>query len=321
MAASNRIPADWISEKSLREAYGVSHVQILKWRRYGLLPTPVKVRRLGRGRGTETFHPPEIGALLQRINELRLQSRSMETWLWTLWLDPVGSRIDIVAWCQKRLAKIFAGITDIDQNTLEIAATRKPGRSDPRRAIYARLTVSLWYALMKWAAAIAAGRVPIPRIYDDGSDALRALGIAGALSVAVPDGMSLQELLPEPDCKFSIEDLSPIAVLDSLRNGEIERVRENWRQLARIAELLQRAEAICLSGNRQAVKAAFGAVVPPLIALPLVMWRDFNGRAVFLPGLIGLRRLPGYGERIDAFLPALEQVFTNVLQQAGGERP
>jgi hypothetical protein len=315
MAASNRIPADWISEKSLREKYGVSHVQLVKWRRYGLLPTKLKVRRLGRGRGTKTFHPPEIEPTVQRINELRVQSRSMETWLWTLFLD--GFAIDIVAWCRNRPAVI----AEADQKKLEIAATRKPGRSDPRRAIYRRLNVSLWYALMKWVVAIAAGRAPIPSIYDEGSAVLEALGTAGNLSVAVPDGKSLRELLPEPDCKFSIEDWSPSAVLDSLRNGEIEHARENWRHLARIAEILERGESICLKGNRQAVKAAYGASVPPLIALPLAMWRDFNVRAFFLPALIRLRRLPGYGERIDEFLQAIEREFANVLQQAGVERP
>jgi hypothetical protein len=316
MAASNRIPDDWISEKSLREKYGLSHVQLVKWRRYGLLPTPLKVRRLGKGHGTETFHPPEIEPLLQRVNDLRAESRSMETWLWTIWFDPAGFPIDIRAWCQKRLTFI-AGV---DQKKLEIAATRKPGRSDPRRAIYRLLNVSLWYALMKWPAAIAAGQTPIPSIYDDGSAVLEALGVAGHLSVAVPDGKSLQELLPEPNCKFLIEDWSPGGVLDSLSNAEIEQARVNWRQLARIAKILERAESLCLKGNRQALKAAYGVAVPPLIALPLAMWRDFNVRAVFLPGLIGLRRLPGYGERIDAFLSALELEFTNVLQKAGVEQ-
>jgi hypothetical protein len=242
----------------------------------------------------------------------------METWLWALWLDPAGFPIDIVTWCRKRLVEICASIAGVDQKNLEIALTRKPRRSDPRRAIYWRLNVSLWYALMKWAAALSARRTPITSIYDEESAVLEALNIAGNLSVAVPGGKLLRELLPDADCQFSIEDWSPSAVLDSLKNGEIEHARQNWRQLAEIAQLLERGESICLKGNRQALKAAFGASVPPLIAFPLAMWRDFDLRASLLPGLIGLRRLPGYGERIDAVFSEIEREFADVLQQRVG---
>lgn len=316
MADLNRIPADWVSEKDVRKATEVSHVQLLKWRRYGLLPTTPKIRRLGRGHGTETFHPPDIIPLVQRINELRKQSRSMEIWLWTLWLE--GFRIDIAAWCKRRLGEIYAPLADFDQKSLEVLATRKPGRSDPRRAIYGLLNVTLWYTLMKWVAAILAKQVPIPSIYDDRSPVRVALDVVGHLTAAVPDRKSLRDLVPEPDPEFSVEGWSPDAVLAGSRGDEIEQARDDWRHLARIFAILERVELICLSGNRQALKAAYGAAVPPLIAWPLAMWRDFNARAVVFSGFIAIRRVPGYGERIDDFLPAMEREFANVLQQAGG---
>jgi hypothetical protein len=309
------IPADWISEASVIAATGTSHRNLLNWRHNGLLPE-AKVRHLGRGMGTETFCPPVTIPMVRRINELRGRERNKEAWRWALWLDPADYPIDIVAWCKNRLGEPkAAAIAQIELKALQSTVTRKPGRSDPRRAIFRLLNTTLWYALMKWAAAVAARREPIPSLYDPHSPALEALGKAGNLSIAAPLGKTPLDLLPEPGSEFSIEEFSPKDVLASATDGEIERAREDWRSLARIAELLEMGESICLGGNQQAIRARYSANPPPLIAWPLAAWRDFGARAILLPGLIAVRRMPG--NQLSDFLPGIEGEIAKSLRQAG----
>jgi hypothetical protein len=121
--------------------------------------------------------------------------------------------------------------------------------------------------------------------------------------------------LPEPGGEFSIEGFSPEHVLASATGSEIERARGDWRRLARIAELLETAETTCLGGNRQAIRALYGANPPPLIAWPLATWRSFDARAFLLPALIALHRMPG--NQLSCFLTGIEREFARVLRQAG----
>jgi len=67
----------------------VSHAQLARWHRVGLLPRP-QVRSLGRGRGTVSLYPPGSGQRLVRVAQLHQRERRLTSVAWRLWWDDGG---------------------------------------------------------------------------------------------------------------------------------------------------------------------------------------------------------------------------------------
>src|SRR5258708_3456114 len=68
----------------------VSPAQFDRWRKSGLLPSPV-LKGLGQGLGTQAHYPPVGPQLIAVVDQLR-KSRSVDDALWRLWWD--GHPID-----------------------------------------------------------------------------------------------------------------------------------------------------------------------------------------------------------------------------------
>src|ERR1700682_4316644 len=93
-------PEGWISLQELCARTAVSKRQLSEWRRLGLgVPEPLQ-KSLGR-KGTASYYPEETVALIDRINELRQQTRDANKWLWQLWLE--GFKVDIRSWVKKHI--------------------------------------------------------------------------------------------------------------------------------------------------------------------------------------------------------------------------
>jgi hypothetical protein len=256
------IPADWLSEAALTQGLGVAesdrskfHRNLQNWRQSGLLLVPM-IRYHGVGIGNEPFYPPVTIEMIRRLEELREQyPRNMDEWLWELWLD--GYPVDVIAWCRRRLRKLADAVRD--EPGLDIEATRKPiKRLDPRRLIYRVLgRTSGWYALMAWAVAVAIGSRPAVSLFDKASSPLVMLtGKIDITAAAVVNNMGIGDLL---------------AVLDKADETEIERAREDCRVIAHASNVKNLARLVLTA-----------------------MWRRMDARAIFLPGLIALRRSPGH---------------------------
>jgi hypothetical protein len=267
------IPADWISEAELVEAVDVSHRNLLNWRHHGLLPTPM-IRHLGVGVGNQAFYPPITIAMVRRINELRRQTRDIDEWRWQLWLDAYP--IDIIKWCRHRILTYAEVISEMDEKRFAEAATRKPAkRPDPRRAFYRRLKAQGWFGLMTWAVHVAIGARPPQSMFDPASSPLVAL--ARLLEPFAYRSSPREALVGSPTEDAGVRRL--LAVLDEVDATELERVREDCRALSRAAE---RRDLLGFTLSQ--------------------MWRRPDVRAVFLPGLVALRRSPDHQGSLAAAL-------------------
>jgi len=267
------IPADWISEAELAAAVDVSHRNLLNWRHHGLLPTPM-IRHLGVGVGNQAFYPPITIAMVRRINELRRQTRDIDEWRWQLWLDAYP--IDIIKWCRQRLLTYAEIISDIGEKRFVETATRKPAkRSDPRRTFYRRLKAQGWFALMTWAINVAIGARPPQSLFDPVSSPLASLA---RLLGPFASGLSPRDrLVGSPIEGAGVRQL--LAVLDEAEATELEKVREDCRALSRAAER----------------RDLLGFILSQ-------MWRRPDVRAVFLAGLVALRRSPDHQGSLAAAL-------------------
>jgi hypothetical protein len=267
------IPADWISEAELAAAVDVSHRNLLNWRHHGLLPTPM-IRHLGVGVGNQAFYPPITIAMIRRINALRRQTRDMGEWRWQLWLEAYP--IDIIKWCRQCLLTYVEVISEIDEKRFVEAATRKPAkRSDPRRTFYRRLKAQGWFALMTWAINVAIGARPPQSLFDPVSSPLASLA---RLLGPFASGLSPRDrLVGSPIEGAGVRQL--LAVLDEAEATELEKVREDCRALSRAAER----------------RDLLGFILSQ-------MWRRPDVRAVFLAGLVALRRSPDHQGSLAAAL-------------------
>src|ERR1700730_7671545 len=85
-------PDGWISLQELCAQTGVSGRNLAEWRRLGLgVPEPLPISQ-GR-RGTVSYYKPETVVLIDRLNELRQQTRDADKYLWQLWLGGVTGHI------------------------------------------------------------------------------------------------------------------------------------------------------------------------------------------------------------------------------------
>jgi hypothetical protein len=148
------------------------------------------------------------------------------------------------------------------------AATRKPAmRSDPRRTFYRRLKAQGWFALMTWAVNVAIGARPPQSLFDPASSPLGAL--AKILEPFAYRSSPREGLVASPTEDAGVRRL--LAVLNEADETELERVREDCRALSR-------------AGERRDL---LGFILSQ-------MWRRPDVRAVFLPGLVALRRSPDH---------------------------
>ena len=64
----------------------ISHTQLVRWHRAGLLPRP-KRRGLGRGKGTETYYPPGTWKQLEALLRAKREDRRLREIAWRMWLE------------------------------------------------------------------------------------------------------------------------------------------------------------------------------------------------------------------------------------------
>ena len=144
--------------------------------------------------------------------------------------------------------------------------TRRPKRSDPRQRFYRWLTWKLWFPLMEWAMQVGLGQRIQESVHDPISpprDAVARLLAPTIEASSVRDGLW-----------GGIEDIrirTLVEVLDNHSTSERERVRMDFLAFSRAGEL-HNLVGFILSR----------------------MWKMHFLRALFVPGLILLRRSPDH---------------------------
>jgi hypothetical protein len=150
---------------------------------------------------------------------------------------------------------------------LRYLVTRQPKRSDPRQSFYRWLTWKLWFPLMEWAIQVGLGQRIQESVHDPISpsrDAVAKLLAPMIEASSVRDGLA----------GSGIEDMrirTLLEVVDNPSTSERERVRMDLLALSRAGEL-HNLVGFILSR----------------------MWKKHRLRALFVPGLILLRRSPDH---------------------------
>ena len=95
--------------------YGISHTQLSRWHRAGMLPRP-RQRASGKARGTQSLYPAYTGEQLLLLCTLRTHERRLSTLAWRLWwngypvdLSIIRERVRIAAtWLSRTQAALIS---------------------------------------------------------------------------------------------------------------------------------------------------------------------------------------------------------------------
>jgi hypothetical protein len=282
----------------------VNHWNLVRWRAKGLVVKP-DVPRLGFAVGTASYSPPVAVPMINRLNELRQQTRDPDEWLWRLWLEDFPA--DIRLWTDERLAaeqqKLAPIQTDSDLEAA-IAAIPQPRRNDPHRLLYKPFARSTDprekdnpKSLMFWAVAVAAG-IDLPAsLYDPTPPLFKILKKVGGLA---------DDMLP-PDDDLYVEQMSLTflrKILASAKDDELERARADWKVISALAERAAVIDWSALKGKLpRRVRRSLGRrrlpSPPPAVDYLIGCWRSFTARAVLLPFLIFVRQTREHSETLS----------------------
>jgi hypothetical protein len=159
--------------------------------------------------------------LIDRLNELRRQTRDADKWLWQLWLD--GSKVEIRSWVKKHID----GLQPKLNGPLNARSLRSPiGRlvSNPVRRERDRDD------FMRAWLGVAAGMAQLAGVYSTAEPPIFdiMLKVIGLPSTVTPPDRDLRRELSEMGLSFG--GLSEIVADAS--DDDFEQARRDWRLIA-----------------------------------------------------------------------------------------
>jgi hypothetical protein len=299
---------DLITEQELCSATGIDRYCLRRLRRW----LGLEVFRTFRGRpGSETRYRSIAAPMIRRFRELQQKTRKVDECLWGVWLD--GSPFDIAKWADARLSRFETALSSIDnvealRKRLKNKLLEVPSRTDPRRPINSRLSPEKQTSLLMWAVTVAAGIMPSKSLYDPSSPVFDALRESGSFS----------KCTEPPDHELEVESFSITwlrGILRQAKTEEIEQARRDWRAIARLFEM---SRAIDWRAVRKALKVqSTSSAQPPAPAdFFRAVWQDFDTRAVLLPFLISVRRLPEQSRKLSEILAVSEWALMQFPRRA-----
>jgi hypothetical protein len=299
---------DLITEQELCSATGIDRYCLRRLRRW----LGLEVFRTFRGRpGSETRYRLIAAPMIRRFRELQQKTRKVDECLWGVWLD--GSPFDIAKWADARLSRFETALSSIDnvealRKRLKNKLLEVPSRTDPRRPINSRLSPEKQTSLLMWAVTVAAGIMPSKSLYDPSSPVFDALRESGSFS----------KCTEPPDHELEVESFSITwlrGILRQAKTEEIEQARRDWRAIARLFEM---SRAIDWRAVRKALKVqSTSSAQPPAPAdFFRAVWQDFDTRAVLLPFLISVRRLPEQSRKLSEILAVSEWALMQFPRRA-----
>jgi hypothetical protein len=205
--------------------------------------------------------------------------------------------VDIVHWIDARLTllqKKTAGITPAHINeAARLVARQTAKRTSPHRAVFRHLQEQeARRTFLSWAGAIGVGVEPAFSLYTADS----------ALAAAFDKGLGAKGA---PDDDLQLEKMSVPRLRDILTKATAEEVEQARRDCKTISDLVKLAENVDwrrvrarLEVPRQGVSEGHSGPIEPFERL-ISLWRSFHNRAVAIPYLIFVRRLPGYRYELD----------------------
>jgi hypothetical protein len=153
--------------------------------------------------------------------------------------------------------------------------------------------------------------MPSKSLYDPSSPVFDALRESGSFS----------KCTEPPDHEIKVESFSIAClrgVLSQATVGEIEQARRDWRAIARLFEM---SRAIDWRAVRKALKLqSTSSGQPPSPAdFFRAIWQEFDTRAVLLPFLISVRRLPEQSRKLSEILAVSEWALLQFPRRAPGK--
>jgi hypothetical protein len=187
---------------------------------------------------------------------------------------------------------------------------KAPSRTGPRHPIDSRLSPEKQTSFLMWGLSVAAGITRSKSLYDPSPvfDALREAG-------------SFSKCTEPPDHELKVESFSITCLRGIVRQAkaeEIEQARRDWKAIARMFEM---SRAIDWRAVRKVLKVqSTSSGQPPAPAdFFRVVWQDFDTRAVLLPFLISVRRLPEQSRKLSEILAVSEWALMQFPGRAPGK--
>jgi hypothetical protein len=305
-----RPPDGWITRDELVDATGVSDRNLLNWCAEGFVPRP--------GRGSPAFYRAESVAMIHRLYELQRQGRDADAWLWGLWLDPADYPVDMRPWILRRLEHAQEAIDTIDEEPDQIeqhvGAALKRGRLI-RKLHRGGVNASHLRDLMLWAYRVAADIEQHGRLDNPDSSILATLRNVAGLP---------EKGFPAPDRKLGVELMAVRWLHETVEQtnpGALEQVRRDCRTIDRLAKAAAsidwraaepsiQSAVRSLNGDKLQVppsvrarkEARKRAPVPSIVRILLLLWGDFDIRAILISGVIAIRQSSEHGKRLTEIL-------------------
>jgi hypothetical protein len=285
---------EWLTEKEILKATGISHFQFGRYRKAGLF-TKSKRPFHGRGAGSGPYrYPPEIVGVIGWLRDHRKETPSNGARFWGLWF---AGLIDIVEWAEDRLALLqekatalgHEGQENLKRAVTEIAKTPAK-RTDPLRPVFGHLQEQRGRKLLlECTAAIGIGAEPASSFYDPSSRLKSAFEKASGAGNA-PD--------PELDIeRMSLHRLREI--ITHATTAELQQVRLDCETLDNLVHIAQSIDWYRVGTGINSSQGAGGvSSVAPFERLS-TLWRSFDVRASLIPFLIYVRRLPEHSSNLD----------------------
>jgi hypothetical protein len=256
--------------------------------------------------------------LIERLNELRQQTRDADEWLWQLWLD--GFKVDIRSWTKKHVDSLQERL----DGGVDTKSLRSPvGRQFSNRARRARDRDEF---IRTWLA-VAAGVAPLVSLYATAEPPVFdiMLKVSGLPSNAPVPGRDLRRELSKVDLSFA--GLSKTIVADA-SDEDFEQSRRDWGVIAGLIEAAQTTDWNATTAAWEArISSLTGAppdppsirarkaqrvrpLPPPTIIITLrKLWYESVARAVTLAALIAFRRSPYFSNVVSAMLVGAKSWF------------
>jgi hypothetical protein len=256
--------------------------------------------------------------MVHRLYELQQQGRDADAWLWGLWIDPADYPVDMRPWILRRLEHAQEAIDAIgeepDQIEQHAAAALKRGRLI-RKLHRGGVNSSHLRDLMLWAYRVAADIEQHGRLDNPDSPILATLRKVAGLP---------EKGFPAPDRKLGVELMAVRwlhEVIQQASPDALEQARRDCRAVTglaataatinwRAAEPSIQSAVRSLNGDKLQVPPSVRArkearkrpPVPGIVRILLLLWGDFDIRAILISGLIAIRQSSEHGKRLTEIL-------------------
>jgi hypothetical protein len=314
-------PKGWITLQELCARTGASERNLSEWRRRGLgVPEPLPIS-LGR-RGTVSYYPVETVRLIDRLNELRQQTRDVDKWLWQLWLD--GFRVNIRLWAKKHLDNLQKRLDGgVDAKSLR-SPTGRHLANRVRRATDREEFIQAWLG-------VAAELVQLVNLYATAEPPIFdiMLKVIGLPSNVRPPDSGLRRELRNVDLSFG--GLSKTIIGDA-SDEDFEQARRDWQVIAGFIQSAGKVDwSATAAGWETRIKSLAGASPDPpsirarkaqrvrlqrppeVINVLWALWHEPVGRAAMLAALLAFRRSQHFSQFISEVLAGADSLFERLL--------